>query len=77
MSDDPEKKEWKLEFAPGCFDGFEGTQEELDELISTLQTKLKDGSFFEEAKPIDDEDIPEEFLEEILRRLDDDRRKLN
>jgi len=27
-------------FMPGCFDYFEGTQEELDELISILKTKI-------------------------------------
>ena len=27
----------KIEFAPGCFDNFEGTQEELDALIKEIQ----------------------------------------
>jgi hypothetical protein len=26
-------KLFKIEFLPGCFDSFEGTQEELDDLI--------------------------------------------
>jgi len=28
----------KIEFAPGCFDKFEGTQEELDEMVAEIQT---------------------------------------
>jgi len=31
-------KEMKIEFAPGCFDKFEGTQEELDEMVAEIQT---------------------------------------
>lgn len=30
-------KDIKIEFAPGCFDHFDGTQEELDELIAEIQ----------------------------------------
>ena len=29
-----EQKEIKVMFAPGCFDDFEGSQEELDSLIN-------------------------------------------
>jgi hypothetical protein len=32
-------KTLKVEFAPGCFDDFEGSQEELDELIAEI-TKM-------------------------------------
>ena len=28
----------QVNFAPGCFDTFDGTQEELDELISEIQS---------------------------------------
>jgi hypothetical protein len=33
-----EKKPLKIEFAPGCFDNFEGSQEELDEFIKEITT---------------------------------------
>lgn len=38
-----EKKPLKLEFAPGCFDNFEGTQEELDELMAEIQRMFESG----------------------------------
>ena len=34
-----EDKKLKVEFAPGCFDAFDGTQEELDEMIAEI-TKM-------------------------------------
>ena len=33
------EKKLKIEFAPGCFDHFEGSQEELDDLITTFNNK--------------------------------------
>lgn len=32
------KKPVKVTFAEGCFDNFEGNQEELDELVNQIQT---------------------------------------
>ena len=34
---DEKDKELKIEFAPGCFNQFEGTQEELDEMVAEIQ----------------------------------------
>jgi hypothetical protein len=45
------KKE--LKFAPGCFDAFEGTQEELDELILEIQRLADSGELFEKSAPVD------------------------
>lgn len=39
----------KIVFAPGCFDDFVGTQEELDELIADLTEQL--------LSDLDDEDV--------------------
>lgn len=79
MSDDKDdKKEFKIEFSPGCFDDFEGTQEELDELMTEIMAGLADGSFLEESRSIDDVDeLPEEVLEKLSRFFDDreDRNK--
>ena len=47
----------KLKFAPGCFDNFDGTQEELDALIAELQKMTEDGTIFDNAKPISEEEI--------------------
>ena len=60
---DGEKKPIKIVFAEGCFDDFEGTQEELDELISQLTTMAEDGSLLENSVAVDVEDIDEEVLE--------------
>ena len=38
-----EKKELKVEFAPGCFDDFDGTQDELQELIAHIRQMASDG----------------------------------
>ena len=32
-----QKKEIKIEFAEGCFDNFDGTQEELQEMIAMIR----------------------------------------
>jgi len=48
------KKNIKVTFAPGAFDDFEGTQEELDELIKILMTKIETGQLFEELINIED-----------------------
>jgi hypothetical protein len=60
---DGEKKPIKIVFAEGCFDDFEGTQEELDELVAQLTEMAEDGSLLEKSVAIDVEDIDEEVLE--------------
>lgn len=76
----------KIEFVPGCFDDFDGSQEELDELISTITNMIEDGSFMENSKPMteaDFNDLPIEIQESIARDLDqilngqDREKKLN
>jgi hypothetical protein len=76
----------KIEFAPGCFDDFEGTQEELDELISQITQMVEDESILENSKPMTEEDfdeLPVEIQESIMRDLDqiingqDREKKLN
>jgi hypothetical protein len=68
-----ENKPIQIEFAPGAFDHFEGTQEELDELIAEVQ-KMFEGKTREEiaamSRPldIDDiEDLPKETKEQLAR----------
>lgn len=66
-------KDFKIEFAPGCFDNFEGTQEELDELVADLRGMIEDGSLFDNAKPLTEEsldDLPPEVLMSILNDLE-------
>ena len=64
----------KLIFAPGCFDQFDGTQEELDALIKEIEEAFESGEAFEQAVEIGtiedliDETDPDE-IEEIRQQL--------
>jgi len=74
MSENEEnKKPVEVVFAPGCFDHFEGTQEELDELIQQIKEMAASGKLFEEAVPVDVEDLLEETdpseIEEIVKQM--------
>lgn len=72
----------KLEFAPGCFDNFEGSQEELDELQAEIMRMFESGELAENARVIDldavAEDDPElaEMLFNKLLNPDNDKRTL-
>jgi hypothetical protein len=77
-----ENKELKVVFAPGAFDSFEGTQEELDEMIAEVQAMFE-GKTKEEiqsmSRPIDlqelaeDDDISDEEFERISNILFEDK----
>lgn len=53
-------KELKVTFAPGCFDNFEGTQEELDALMAEIMAMVKDGSILEKATTLDYDSLSDE-----------------
>jgi hypothetical protein len=55
---DGENKSMKIEFAEGCFDDFEGTQEELDAIVAQLTAAAESGSLLEDAVSVD-------WLEEV------------
>jgi hypothetical protein len=62
-------KELKVEFAPGCFDSFEGTQEELDELINEIQKMIASGDVLENSRELTEEDfneLPDDVKEQLL-----------
>lgn len=59
------KKIEKVEFAPGCFDDFEGSQEELDELVKAIENKLM-------GSDQDDLEMVSVPLEDVWDDLDDD-----
>lgn len=63
----------KIVFAPGCFDNFEGTQEELDALQEEILAMFNSGEMMMEAVPVDfDELINEDpALAERLAQLMD------
>tara|TARA_R110000868_G_scaffold240915_3_gene495504 strand:+ start:120 stop:314 length:195 start_codon:yes stop_codon:yes gene_type:complete len=49
-------KKLTIEFAPGCFDDFEGTQEELSELLAELHQMVEDGTFMQNLEELSDEE---------------------
>jgi hypothetical protein len=63
----------KIEFAPGCFDQFEGTQEELDELINEIKRMFESGELSEKAELVDIDALMEddpEWAEAVLNSVD-------
>lgn len=56
-SSEPQSDELKVIFAPGCFDNFEGTQEELQELMAEIHRLVATGEIFEQSEPISDEEV--------------------
>jgi len=55
----------KIVFAEGCFDDFDGTQEELAEIIADLQTMVDDGTLLEHSERLTPEE--EDDLIEMLK----------
>ena len=68
-----EKKKPELVFMPGCFDNFEGSQEDLDELLAEIQRMVDTGEIFEKAVPVDIDSLmdslSEEEIEEIMNEV--------
>jgi hypothetical protein len=60
-----------ITFAPGCFDEFEGSQEELDEFIkliqNTIQEGFDDGSLLDSFTSLDIDDLG--YSTESVKRL--------
>lgn len=63
-----EDKKLSIKFMPGCFDDFEGTQEELNELVAELTRLAETGEFEKMGEPIDLSDLEDtEELEDALQ----------
>lgn len=67
-------KQFNIEFAPGCFDEFEGTQEELDELIAEITRMAESGELFDQScsvtlEELDDDDTENLFDYRTSRKL--------
>jgi hypothetical protein len=72
-----DNKEIKIQIAPGAFDTFDGTQEELDALMEEIH-KMFEGKSMEEiaelSRPISDEDfdeLPDDVKLQLIRGHDD------
>jgi hypothetical protein len=65
----------KIHFAPGCFDQFDGTQEELDQAIAEITRLVESGNFKENSETFDIDQLLEEdpeLAEKILRSLENE-----
>lgn len=65
-----ENKKLEVIFAPGCFDNFEGTQEELDELIAEIKALVDSGELFEKSNPLEIDDLSDEEIEILDKAFD-------
>ncbi len=59
----------EIVFAPGAFDNFEGTQEELDEFIAEITRVIKSGEILERSRPVDVDNMSEEEAQILARAL--------
>jgi len=48
MSNDKKVNGVTIRFMPSCFDSFEGTQEELDDMVASITSAVKNGEIFNE-----------------------------
>jgi hypothetical protein len=65
----------KIEFAPGCFDSFEGTQEELTEFVAEITRMFQNGEVQELSRPLDIEELIDEdpeYAKKVIRSLSND-----
>ena len=75
-----EEKKPEIVFAPGCFDSFEGSQEELDELINEIKRLVETGEIFERSTPLDVdslEDEDPELAEKLAATFSEEPNKRN
>lgn len=79
-----ESKKLKITFDPGCFDNFDGTQEELDAFVAELTAMAESGELFENSRELTDEDweeMPDEVKKQVMNSLEnfdcDDKRTLH
>lgn len=49
----------KLVFAPGCFDNFDGTEEELAAMIADIHQMVEDGTLMEKSTRLSPEEEAE------------------
>ena len=67
MSEDESKI--KVVIAPGAFDNFEGTQEELDGLIAEINRLAETGELLEQSRPLDIDNMDEDEMLALAEAL--------
>lgn len=76
-------KKFKVKFAPGAFDSFEGTQEELNELIASITQNIESGELLENSAPVDIDELEKNdpelaaHLKSIIFDTESRKRNLN
>lgn len=76
MSQD--KKPFRVVFEPGCFDNWEGSQQELDQLVEEIKQVLSDPDFLESMEDVADfTELSEEEQAWFNQMFDPCKRKLN
>ena len=63
MTDKP-----KIIFAPGCFDNFDGTPEELAAMLADIHQMAENGTLMENSTPLSEEDEAE-FLRLMAEKV--------
>ena len=61
---DDKNKKLNILFAPGCFDSFEGTQEELDELVAEILAQFDNDDVWENCIPLEFDDLEDDLDQE-------------
>lgn len=72
---DIDPKDLKITFAPGCFDSFEGTQEELDELINEITKMVENGEIQDRSHELTEEEwdeLPDEVKMQIMQAFSEE-----
>lgn len=64
-----DKKPLKVHFMPGCFDNFEGTQEELDALIAEITLMAESGAIQELGEELDIDSFLEDLTPEEANKM--------
>ena len=59
LHDMTDKKPPELVFAPGCFDNFDGTPEELAAMLADLHQMVEDGTLMENSTRLTEEEEEE------------------
>lgn len=75
--DNNENKSMKIVFAEGCFDDFDGTQEELDELVTQLTEMAESGELLDNSTPIEFEELGYNSAEELVEDIANKAREID
>ena len=68
-----EEKKMQVSFAPGAFDQFDGTQEELDELVAMIQHMVDSGELEDNARELTEEDfaeLPDNIKQQLIDSIE-------